>query len=146
MYSPDFLSLYELLVASESVVRVVCLVVVRASASLPVKPMSEILFWYIRLNPPFLSPDLLGALSRDGREGWLLPSAQARFLGGRPRSGRNQDPKGGEAEAEHRRAAGRSLMFPSRCLRTDGKETRKRVTERYRSAETQDCGHNHLSQ
>ena len=57
---------------------------VRASASLPVKPMSEILFWYIRLNPPFLSPDLLGALSRDGREGWLLPSAKGCFLGRGP--------------------------------------------------------------
>src|SRR5229473_504463 len=102
--------------------------------------MSEILFWYIRLNPPFLSPDLLGALSRDGREGWLLPSAKARFLGGCPRSGRNQDPQGGEAEAEHRRAAGRSLMFPSRCLRRDGKETRRHVQEHYESAELRDRG------
>jgi hypothetical protein len=85
-----------------------------------VKPMSEILFWYIRLNPPFLSPDLLGAFSRDGRGGWLLPSAKVCFLGGCLRSGRNQDPKGGEAEAEHRRADGRSLILLSRCPRRDG--------------------------
>src|SRR6185437_15699649 len=53
----------------------------------------------------------------------MLPSAKPCFLGGRP-LGRNQDPKGGEAEAERRRAAGR-MYSPEACDRTSKGETRE---------------------
>src|SRR6185437_4854759 len=53
----------------------------------------------------------------------MLPSAKARFLGGCP-LGRNQDPKGGEAEAERRRAAGR-MKSPEACDRTSKGEARE---------------------
>lgn len=53
----------------------------------------------------------------------MLPSAKLRFLGGRP-SGRNQDPKGGESEAERRRAAGR-MYSPEACDRTSKGKTRE---------------------
>src|ERR1051325_4196463 len=69
-YSLDFLSLYELLVASDSVVKAACFEVVCVSASLPVKPMSEILFWYIRCIPPFFPPIYSGhSAGTDAREG-----------------------------------------------------------------------------
>jgi hypothetical protein len=50
-------------------------------------------------------PILLGSHRAKPSEWARLPSAKPRFLGGCP-SGRNHDPKGGEAEAERRRAAG----------------------------------------
>ena len=53
----------------------------------------------------------------------MLPSAKLRFLGGRP-LGRNQDPKGGEAEAERRRAAGR-MKSPEACDWTSKGEARE---------------------
>src|SRR5205823_10605656 len=82
-YSPLFLSLYELFVASDSTANVE-LLAVRTSASLPRKPMSVILFKYISVLR-FEFPNLLGSHMAKLREWARLPSADGLLFGREPK-------------------------------------------------------------
>ena len=84
---------------------------------------------------------MLGALSRDGHEGWLLPSAQGRFLGRGPKLVLGEE----SGKAEARRAAGRSRLFPSWWPRRDGKEWSARVPELSSSLASADKSGTHPS-
>src|SRR5260370_6594679 len=67
-------------------------------------------------------PILIGSRWAEPCEWARLPSAKECFLGGCP-LGRNHDPKGGAAEAERRRAAGRRIGPEAVTEQTAGYET-----------------------
>src|SRR5580658_5276565 len=78
-YSPVFLSLYEDCVATDSTVYAFWLLVVRASASLPVNPMSETLLRYMMISSVFELLICSGHTGRSLAQG-PAPKAKTRFL------------------------------------------------------------------
>src|SRR5580658_238105 len=80
MYSPVFLSLYEDCVANDNTVYgFCCVVVVRASASLPANPMSETWFRYMMISSVFNLLICSGHTGRSLAQG-PAPKAKSRVL------------------------------------------------------------------